>query len=114
MAGSGEYGSLAARVSAANAAMRAEEQSLASLSVGVAETKRIAGAVSDEVSAQSALLDDLEAGVGRAKDAAANATARTEALERDPYNFRSFCALLWPIVLLLLVVAFWIKHLLFG
>lgn len=110
----GDYGTLQTRLAAAEAAMRNEEEQLLGLGVGVRDTKNIAGLIQDEVNAQNDLLDDIESGMNRTQQNMDSTVMRTEQLERDPYSWRNFVGLLGPLVLLLVIALFWIRHLIVG
>ncbi len=94
--------------------MRSEEEELQQLGAGVRQTKGIAGLIQGEVEEQNELLDDIERALGRTQQGLAGAQARTEGLERDPYTWRKFVGLLGPLVLLLVIALFWLRHLLLG
>lgn len=114
MATGGDYGALAARLRATEDAMRAEDEALIGMAGDVGLAKSTAGAIHAEVDAQNSLLDDLEAGMGRASSATVSATVRAAHLESDPYSWKNFCTLLGPVVLLLVIILFWVRHLIVG
>ena len=108
------YGALEARLRADEEAMRAEDASLEALGAGVGRTKEIAGAIKNEVDEQNALIDDIEAGMGRTHEKTANMSRRTANVERDPHTRRNFCSLLVPLTLLIVIALFWIRHWILG
>lgn len=108
------YGALEARLRADEDAMRAEDESLAAMEAGVGRTKQIAGAIKTEVDEQNALIDDIEAGMGRTQERTAKMARRTANLERDPHTIRNFCSLLVPLTLLIVIALFWLRHWLLG
>lgn len=110
----GEYGALARRVAVEHEALRQEDGALKALGTGVAATKGTAAAISDELSTQNKLLDDMEAGLGRTHADTASVEQRAAALERDPYTVRNFCALLGPSVVLAVVTFLFVRKLLLG
>lgn len=109
-----DYGALQTRLAAAEAAMRSEEEQLLDLGGGVKNTKNIAGLIRDEVESQNEILDDIERAMGRTHGNLSNAVTRTTNLESNPYSWRNFLALLGPLVLLLVIVLFWIRHIILG
>lgn len=77
-------------------------------------TRKTATAIREEVVAQNGMLDDLEAGIESARAGTEDAARRTGEVERDPYSWGNFCKLLLPTVLLLVILLFWVRHLLVG
>lgn len=102
-------------LSAQRAALSQQDADLGSLETGVATVKRVARVLHDEVDGQNELLDALEADENRALAATGRTTARTAAAvaEGDAYNFRTFCLLLWPLVLLIVLLVEAVIHFIF-
>jgi hypothetical protein len=109
------YGSTAhMALEAQRAGMREQDAQLEELSSGVAGVRTTAGLLSREVDAQNKLLDDLMRDVEAADEKTQAAARRVEATETSPYTVHNFCALLWPLVCLFVLLAFGLRHLLVG
>lgn len=112
-----DYGTTTASKAALTAqqeAFREQDSELELLAGGVKGIRNIAGWVNSEVESQNQLLDKVLQHAERADDKTRAAVVRTSAIEQSPYSISNFCMLLWPLVLLILMLFFGLKHLLFG
>ncbi|PXF48262.1 hypothetical protein BWQ96_01951 [Gracilariopsis chorda] len=91
----------------------AQNGSLEDLSTGVESVRRIAGIMHEEVDSQNVILDDITRGMDRASQRVVTADRGVEGSAQSPYNIRSFCLLLWPLVLLIILVIEAIVHFIF-
>lgn len=91
----------------------AQNGSLQDLSVGVESVRRIAGIMHEEVDSQNVMLDDITQGIDRGSHRVATIGQGVEGSAQSPYNIRSFCLLLWPLVLLIILVIEAIVHFIF-
>lgn len=92
-----------------------QDRSLQQLSSGVSSVRGIATALDKESAAQNRLLDALALDIGQVQHSAHRATQRTSDGLRagEVYNVRTFCMLLWPLVLLIVLLVEVVLHFLF-
>lgn len=102
-------------LSAQRAAITSQNAALDDLSAGVSSVKAVATALSGETDAQNSLLDELATDMSRVNSRAGRAVERTAAVVRDgdAYNFKTFCMLLWPLVLLIVLLVEAVIHFVF-
>lgn len=95
--------------------LSSQDQALHQVSTGVSSVRGIATALNKEAASQNRLLDALALDVGRAQADAHRATRGTTDAVRagDVYTIRTFCMLLWPLVLLIVLVVEAVLHLIF-
>mmetsp|Transcript_8636 Transcript_8636/g.15608 ORF Transcript_8636/g.15608 Transcript_8636/m.15608 type:complete len:119 (+) Transcript_8636:43-399(+) len=88
-------------VSAQRLHVRNHENELESIFAEVRKVKDIATTMNSELDEQSALLDDIESGIDRSAIGVRNARIDAEVAKetRPKLGIRTFCALLWPGVL---------------
>lgn len=110
----GDYGSLSSRIAAQEASMRNEEANLAGLGADVGNAKNMTTAILAEADLQNDLLDDLENALERSNNNARGATQRADGLERSPYTIKNFISLLGPLVFLLVMALFMLRHWILG
>lgn len=110
----GDYGSLSSRIAAQEASIRNEEDNLAQLSVGVGNAKNMTQAILTESEHQNHMLDDLENALDRTRNNTENVRNRTDGLERSPYSIKNFFSLLGPLVFLLVMALFMLRHWILG
>lgn len=96
-------------------AISKQNAELDSLEAGVATVKEVATLLHSEADSQNRLLDELDREMEKARVGTREACARTTAVirEGDTYTLKTFCMLLWPLVLLLVLVFEAIVHFLF-
>lgn len=95
--------------------IRDQDNLLSDLSRGVKQTKTVATAIHNEVNSQDQLLDDLGNAVS---SSGADMNRRTDVTRQvtqseDAYTVKTFCLLLWPLVLLIVLVVEAIIHFIF-
>mmetsp|Transcript_15894 Transcript_15894/g.39362 ORF Transcript_15894/g.39362 Transcript_15894/m.39362 type:complete len:128 (-) Transcript_15894:108-491(-) len=83
---------------------RSQEEQLGALSVDVSSIKRIAGVIQGEVSSQNDALDELEGQMDQRTRRIEQQRLRAGQPVESPYSIGTFCSLLWPLVLLVLVM----------
>lgn len=91
-----------------------QDERLEYLASSTRSVKHVATEISAEVDEQNAILDELERGVQKAKDKTQRAKQRADNVDKSPYSIANFCLLLWPLVLLLLIIAAFVHHLIFS
>lgn len=104
-----------ATLSAQRAALSAQNADLDSLEAGVATVKHVATLINNEADEQNKLLDTLDQDMQKAREGTTRAAGRTGTVvaEGDAYNFRTFCMLLWPLVLLIVLLVEAVIHFIF-
>lgn len=90
-----------------------QDESLQELSGGVKSVRQIAGFINHEVVSQNAELDGIAAGMNGLNKRIGTAGGKVEGMAQSVYNIRSFCLLLWPLVLLIVLVVEAVIHFIF-
>lgn len=108
-----EYGSTPTDDDQVERIITEQDAQLDHLSHGVKGVRDVALQIHDEVDSQLQLIDSVDASVSRSAQNTSNATSRVREAPRSVYNIRTFCILLWPLVLLIVMVAEGIIHFIF-
>lgn len=93
--------------------MQAQENSLEQLSQGVSSVRKIAEIVHGEVNVQNGELDDVGLRMNRLENRVDGANEHARDMQGSAYTIRSFCMLLWPLVLLIVLVVEAVLHFIF-
>lgn len=91
----------------------AQDGELDQLSYGVRGVRNVALQIHGEVDSQLKLLDSVGAAVDQSTTRVVNTNTAIQDAPRSVYNLRTFCTLLWPLVLLMVVVAEGFIHFIF-
>lgn len=94
-------------------ALNTQSADLTKLSGGVGSVKRYAGLIHDEVQYQNYMLDNLESGINNSVEHVSATRERAINSAGSAYNIKSFCLLLWPLVLLFVLVVEAVLYFLF-
>lgn len=90
-----------------------QDEAIGHLSHGVENIRNIAVQIHDEVDGQVKLLDGIGTSVDDTSQRVVCMTGNAERARGSVYNFRTFCILLWPLVLLIILLVEGIIHFLF-
>lgn len=93
--------------------LREQDGELDALSGGTGVVKKAAAMILGEVVQQTDMLTGVEADAERGLAGVARGRDRLDALGGDVYNVKTFCMLLWPLVLLIVLVVEGVLHFLF-
>lgn len=83
----------------------AQDEQLDHLSYGARGVRNVALQIHGEVGSQLKLIDSMSAAVDQSTHQIVNTNTAIREAPRSVYNLRTFCTLLWPLVLLMVVVA---------
>lgn len=94
--------------------LRSQDDSLHHLSTGVRTVRKYATLINTEVNCQNAALDDMESQMQNVQASlSSNQQSVRTAMSEQPYTFKSFCILLWPLVLLIVLALEAVIHFIF-
>lgn len=107
------YGATNATDDRVEGTITAQDGELDQLSYGVHGVRNVALQIHDEVDSQLKLIDSVGAAVDQSTTRVVNTNTAIQDAPRSVYNLRTFCTLLWPLVLLMVVVAEGFIHFIF-
>lgn len=107
------YGSTNAVDGQVESTITAQDDQLDQLSYGVRGVRNVALQIHGEVDSQLKLIDSVDTAVDQSTSRVVNIDTSIREAPRSVYNLRTFCTLLWPLVLLMVVVAEGFIHFIF-